>query len=305
MKNTLKKILLIGKTLTLLCKSLIFRIIAGSDISGKEFDSYGRILSFKFLVKGDFSRFITLLANPVSIVRYFEFPFALAAINCKLGNLCLDVSSPRLFLLYLLHKYPDLYLEIVNPDINDLNETAVYLKALGNSVSVNLSSHDVIKLPYPDNYFDAITSISVIEHISDMGDSLAMKEMWRVLKPGGKLVITVPCSKYHYEEWRDEDVYGLGNQPKNNKYFFQRFYDTNTIKCRLYDSIGIEPSVIEIFGEKQPGKFIEYEKRWLKFGIEETIKDPWYIVKDYKYFTAIDVLPGIGVCGLVFEKKGD
>ncbi|MEB3123602.1 MAG: hypothetical protein VKL41_20570, partial [Snowella sp.] len=132
-----------------------------------------------------------------------------------------------------------------------------------------------------------------------------IKELWRVLKPRGKLLITVPCMKNYEEEWREEDVYQLGNPKTNQKYFFQRFYDNNALKSRLFDSINVEPKIVKFFGEKNAGTFFEYEKRWVQYGLKETIKDPLHIVQDYQIFSSIDELPGMGVCGLVFEKKGE
>lgn len=54
------------------------------------------------------------------------------------------------------------------------------------------------KLPFPDNYFDAISSIHVIEHIVD--DRGAMSEMLRVTKPGGLCLIDTPHS-YSKTPW--------------------------------------------------------------------------------------------------------
>jgi ubiquinone/menaquinone biosynthesis C-methylase UbiE len=46
------------------------------------------------------------------------------------------------------------------------------------------------KLPYPDNYFDAVFSKSVLEHIHKPQNYLT--EIRRVLKPGGRLILFVP-----------------------------------------------------------------------------------------------------------------
>jgi ubiquinone/menaquinone biosynthesis C-methylase UbiE len=43
---------------------------------------------------------------------------------------------------------------------------------------------------YPDNTFDAVTMWDVLEHLHD--PSAALKEIWRVLKPGGMLVLRIP-----------------------------------------------------------------------------------------------------------------
>ena len=304
----MKKIELFNKikqkafTLHLIFLSLIFRLKAGYNLIGKEFDNYGRKISWLFLLKGFKKQFLYLLCNPVNNTRYFEFKFASESLNWTSIQSCLDISSPRLFFIFLIQKYQNIKVEGLNPDIQDLKETEQYLKVLNFSHRANLVSYDATRLPYPDNYFDAITSISVIEHIPEDGDSKAIKEMWRVLKSKGKLIITVPCAKNYYEEWRDNDVYNLGNPKKENKFFFQRFYDNYNIKNRLVNTIGVNPIKMNVFGEKCQGDFEAYIQRWLQFGLQETIKDPLYIANNFQFFNSIDNLPGTGVCGLIFEK---
>ena len=50
---------------------------------------------------------------------------------------------------------------------------------------------DCTKLPYPDNTFDGYLSFGVIEHMEEGPDAF-LKEAYRVLKPTGKALITVP-----------------------------------------------------------------------------------------------------------------
>lgn len=49
---------------------------------------------------------------------------------------------------------------------------------------------DALELPFPDDHFDAIIASEVLEHIPD--DMRAMRELLRVLRPGGRLAATVP-----------------------------------------------------------------------------------------------------------------
>lgn len=49
---------------------------------------------------------------------------------------------------------------------------------------------DALALPFPDDHFDKIVASEVLEHIPD--DMRAMGELLRVLRPGGRLAVTVP-----------------------------------------------------------------------------------------------------------------
>jgi SAM-dependent methyltransferase len=49
---------------------------------------------------------------------------------------------------------------------------------------------DALSLPFPDDSFDKIVAAEVLEHIPD--DMAAMAELLRVLRPGGRLAVTVP-----------------------------------------------------------------------------------------------------------------
>lgn len=52
---------------------------------------------------------------------------------------------------------------------------------------------DITKLPYPDNHADAIAAIHVIEHFYQWEVQEVLEEWKRVLKPGGKLILELPC----------------------------------------------------------------------------------------------------------------
>ena len=49
---------------------------------------------------------------------------------------------------------------------------------------------DLLALPFPDDYFDVIMASEVLEHIPD--DERAMAEIARVVRPGGRVAVTVP-----------------------------------------------------------------------------------------------------------------
>src|SRR5205823_2016517 len=62
-------------------------------------------------------------------------------------------------------------------------------------VDVRFCNLDEEAIPYEDGSFDAIVFSEVIEHLA--GSPLpALQEMTRVLRPGGKLIVTTPNQLY-------------------------------------------------------------------------------------------------------------
>jgi ubiquinone/menaquinone biosynthesis C-methylase UbiE len=56
---------------------------------------------------------------------------------------------------------------------------------------------DIRKLEYPNDHFDKVFCVSVLEHMTTQTDVMAAaKEMYRVLKPGGHLVLTVDVAPF-------------------------------------------------------------------------------------------------------------
>ena len=58
-------------------------------------------------------------------------------------------------------------------------------------VGADLARADVRRLPFADASFDVVTAMDIVEHIDD--DKAAACEIFRVLRPGGRLLVTVPA----------------------------------------------------------------------------------------------------------------
>ena len=74
----------------------------------------------------------------------------------------------------------------------DVSQAAVYATRTYAAQSTNLCIADASELPFKADIFDYLTVTNVLEHIE--GDN-ALKECYRVLKPGGIALITVPNAK--------------------------------------------------------------------------------------------------------------
>ena len=61
---------------------------------------------------------------------------------------------------------------------------------------ISLINFDIEKqtfLPFKDNYFDVVTMLAVFEHIEPEGLTCILNEIYRVLKTGGKYIMTTPA----------------------------------------------------------------------------------------------------------------
>ena len=101
------------------------------------------------------------------------------------------------------------------------------------------------RLPYADATFDALLSHEVIEHVND--DRSAAREMLRVLRPGGRVILFCPNRLYPFEThghyWRGK--YHFGNTPlinylpdalRNKLAPHVRAYITRSLK-KLFDDL--------------------------------------------------------------------
>ncbi|MBI2108830.1 MAG: class I SAM-dependent methyltransferase [Parcubacteria group bacterium] len=109
----------------------------------------------------------------------------------KTGNI-LDVGcGPGGNILFLRE-----FGEVVGVDSND--EALRYAEAEGYKKIVRGSATE---LPFPNNCFDGASALDVIEHIDD--DVRALHEIFRILKPGGFFLLTVPAYKWM---WSEHDI---------------------------------------------------------------------------------------------------
>jgi 2-polyprenyl-3-methyl-5-hydroxy-6-metoxy-1,4-benzoquinol methylase len=77
------------------------------------------------------------------------------------------------------------------------------------------------EMPFEDNTFDVVTMLDVLEHIDD--DRGTLGDLYRVLKPGGSLLISVPAYKF---------LWGAQDEISNHK----RRYVAAQLKARMEEA---------------------------------------------------------------------
>ena len=90
--------------------------------------------------------------------------------------------------------------------------TAIGIDAGGNAANINidLSKPDALKI-FSDEYFDYVFSSHLLEDFYDT--ETALREWWRVIKPGGHLILYLP-HKYFYPDFKDDP--GVNPNHKHN-----------------------------------------------------------------------------------------
>jgi len=246
------------------------------------------------------SRILALLAAPLDSVRYFEFDFVRRCLAEIEVEEYLDVSSPRLLPLALTRRYRRLRAVLVNPDGSDLEQTEEMVHGLGLSRRCATLDHRIEQSGLADGTFDLITSVSVVEHVP--ADREALAAMWRLLGPGGRLILTVPVAAAPAEEWADFDRFGLGERGPDGLYFWQRFYSPEDLETRLFSVVG-RPARLEIYGEKWPGCYDRNVLAKMRDPYYPVWREPWMMAREWKRFDQLRDLPGVGVAGMVFLKE--
>jgi SAM-dependent methyltransferase len=121
-------------------------------------------------------------------------------------------------------------------------------------------------LPFPSETVDFILSHEVLEHVQD--DRLAVQEMLRVLRPGGRVALFVPNRGYPFEThgifWRGR--YHFGNIPLVN-YMPRRFRDRLAPHVRVYSQQDLAHLFMDL-----PVRFVE---RRTIFGAYDNIIARW------------------------------
>jgi SAM-dependent methyltransferase len=185
--------------------------------------------------------------------RSVEYPWVYQRTQDIIGGIVLDVGAKE--------GLPITDLILLNNQVYSIDPNISNLTQRGNLL---LFKEDIRSTSFSSNFFDAVIVVSTLEHIGvcgrygviqsdDDGDINAMREIYRILKPGGRCLVTIP--------------YGSGRSLPLN-----RLYNANRLKQLLERFLVIE---LQFF------RYNEKYELWLN--VPEEIasasswdSDPWY-----------------------------
>lgn len=124
--------------------------------------------------------------------RYLFIEESLKRISAQSGNLgkALNLGTGEGDYDRMIAPYCD---ELIGCDINPGD--IAFAKQLNADIpNLSYQVEDALNLSFPDNHFDLIISVEVIEHVGQ--PERMMEEIQRVLKPNGWLIITYPREEF-------------------------------------------------------------------------------------------------------------
>jgi SAM-dependent methyltransferase len=192
---------------------------------------------------------------PVNYWRNLAFRFTLDELRPTPGERILDIGSPKLLSLFLAER--------TGAEVYSTDRDPYFLPDYRNNRELSplapgkfhLLQQDARKLAFSDEYFHSGYSLSVIEHIPGSGDGECLREVNRVLQPGGRFVATVPFHPEGRIEYRRADFYWSrpdGSSPTKESVFYQRRYSEDELYRRLIEPSGLKLEKLVFIGTALP-----------------------------------------------------
>ncbi len=174
-------------------------------------------MSLKTLAPSYYSRLVT-------VMRYVGSGERVLNIGCGDGH----------YNIFLAKRFKEVYGIDVNPTDITIARKMYHQKNITCSVA------SATCIPFPDNHFDRIVCIEVLEHVKD--HKQAIKEIARVLKPGGVGIISVPCANYPFTydpiNWICERLFARYFPIGLWGFGHHRLYTMNKLE-RLFSQVGL------------------------------------------------------------------
>lgn len=97
---------------------------------------------------------------------------------------------------------------------------------------------EATRLPYADSTFDAVFSVGVLEHVRETGgnETDSLREISRVLRPGGHVICGHLPNRYSYIEWISRQLFRDAPDDEHRRYHLYRFSKREAL--RLFRDAG-------------------------------------------------------------------
>ena len=156
--------------------------------------------------------------------------FNLKKYNLKNDGLMLDVGCGEgRHIFGVMQDHPTMKCIGIDMDKASLNiaeEGYEYFESISNA-GAEFIEGSAYSLPFDNDSFDLIVCSEVLEHLHEYND--AVKEIHRVLKPGGKFYVSVPAS------WPEKICWYLSEEYQNQPGGHLRIFNQNSLVNEIED----------------------------------------------------------------------
>jgi len=224
----------------------------------------------------NFREVFPIAAYDPHLIRYGEYRFVLETLSFLPGEMVVDLGCGyNIFGLCLAH----LGMQIVAIDA----DPQVWEELQGRKRRVEkrrvetllwfFMAEDVTELQLPPESVDKVIAISSVEHMFSKkgpGDILAVKQISRILKPGGSAAITLPMSgkgPFHESPSGDEHFGGP-----------YRLYTPEALEERIFSCPGMEKVTLKYLAYTTPDPryhFTQFVRFWHSLPHKEREKWAW------------------------------
>lgn len=196
-------------------------------------------------------RILLRTVNDFSLWRLIEYPTAVSMLDLQPGDWLLDLGTgTSTFPLMLTCQGVNVVVLDLEPQrVDYVMELYARVRRPSDGKLVAVAA-DARALPFPDGSFDRVSAISSLEHIPD-GLKVG-REIGRVLRPGGRCVVTVPFT------WSRRRQFFSGVKPfqevapneflQADKGYLVRFYNPAALEEHFLRPIGAEVAAARYFG---------------------------------------------------------
>jgi SAM-dependent methyltransferase len=239
-----------------------------------------------------------LLNGTLESTNYFEFDFAwrILAFSEAGDKDYLDVLSPWLLPLLLMQRRRISRATVVNPNSLTVQIFGQLLDAAGLGSRCEILGKRLEECSLASESFDVITSISGPAQVKN--DSTLLGTMWTLVKPGGRLIISLPCTVNaagrisHHDGNEEESTEPVLSRP--------RIYDPQLLQERIFSVLG-EPTSAVVYGETTKRDLRQPRGDALVAGYPHP-REPLAMARDWRCFSRVQDLPGQGVIAMAFNK---
>ncbi len=237
------------------------------------------------------------LDETISPTAFLDFDFAWKAVASRepFGTY-LDYSSPWLFPAMVLAERHCESATVLGSDPLGMEviERLAESQQGGRSPTICRGINDGT---FTSESFDVVTSLSWIANVAD--DIGTLKQLWSALKPGGVLLLSLPCTTRTAEGHPgNKTSSALVQKPKN---WMRRLYDESMLQERVFAVVG-QPRRCVVYGESKSGADRNFAIPGSNGHIHSLSKFV-VVAREWQTYSSLRDIPGEGVIAMKFIKR--